>query len=105
LNRKRSSNEFCLKYYRHHDLNNNEELLAKTETYSSFNYMKKHYDSSLNDIMTQRGDQSNHLMKFIRNGLIGDWKSLMTDEQSQRFDALVVEKTQHMKGLEEFWFP
>jgi hypothetical protein len=87
------------------DLTNNENLLNQVKEYSSFDYMKKNFDSSLNDAFTQRGQPRKDSMKFIRKGLVGDWKSLMTEEQSQRLDAIIAEKTQHMKGLDEFWSP
>lgn len=44
-------------------------------------------------------------MYFIRKGMVGDWSSDMTDEQSQRLDSITCEKTRDMVGLEDFWHP
>lgn len=44
-------------------------------------------------------------MHFVRKGIVGDWSSLMTDEQSQRLDTITAEKTRDMLGLEAFWHP
>jgi hypothetical protein len=61
--------------------------------------------SSLCDTLIQLGQPRKDSIELIRKGIIGDWKSVMTDEQSQRFDAIVAEKTQHMEGLDQFWSP
>jgi sulfotransferase family protein len=86
------------------DLINNKQLLDQVEKYSSLEYMKKSYNSSFNDVLTQR-DPGEHTLNIVRKGIIGDWRSLMTDEQSRKFDAVVAEKTQDIKGLDNFWFP
>jgi len=87
------------------DLTKNEKLFDQVERYSSFDYMKKNYDSSLDDIFAQHGYALKHSMKFIREGLVVDWRSVMTDEKSHRFDAVSVEETRHIKGLDTFWSP
>jgi hypothetical protein len=104
---KQNHREIILKIaqFLHIDVTNNEKLLDAVETYSSFDYMKKNYDSSWNEVITQGFHAPVYSMKFIRKGIIGDWKSYMTDEQSQRFDAILAEKTRDMKGLEAFWTP
>ncbi len=87
------------------DLTNDNQLLDRVETYASFDYMKKNFDSSRNTFLAQHGQATDHSMHFIRKGIVGDWSSYMTDEQSQRLDAITIDKTHHMLGLEAFWQP
>jgi hypothetical protein len=87
------------------DLTKNEKLLDQVERYSSFDYMKKNYNSSLVDILAQRGHALKHLIKFICKRFVDGWRSVMTDEQSERFNAVLVEKTRHIDGLDAFGAP
>ena len=84
------------------DLIKENQLLDRDETYASFDYMKKNFDSSRNAFLAQHGQASDHSMRFIRKGIVGDWSSWMTDEQRQRLDAITIEKTRDMPGLEAF---
>jgi hypothetical protein len=87
------------------DLTNENQLIDRVETYASFDYMKKNFDASQNAFLAQHGKTSGSSMHFIRKGIVGDWSSCMTDEQCQRLDAITIEKTNDMTGLETFWQP
>lgn len=87
------------------DLTADPQLLDRVETYASFDYMKKNYDASRNAYLAQHGPPSEKPINFVRKGIVGDWSSNMTDEQSERLDKIISEKTRDMVGLETFWYP
>ena len=69
------------------------EVIAKIADLSSFKSMK--VDTTSNYSWMSRYDDERGKPQFMRKGVVGDWKSVLTDEQSAEMDALC---TQRLKG-------
>ncbi|XP_022254939.1 sulfotransferase 1C2-like [Limulus polyphemus] len=103
------------------NLENDDDLLKRVLVYSSFDYMRKSHEQSVNEFFHKGLDSitndpnvpeglkhvikslknseqsSGNIPNIIRKGIIGDWKNHFTEEQSQRMDDIFFEKT---KGTE-----
>ena len=95
-----------------------DDLLERIITYSSFNYMKERYDKAysaqakialandspdaplpISKSNLERMDKFN----LVRKGVVGDWSSAMTEEQSRRMDQIFAEKTADLDGLQKLF--
>ncbi|CAM4906997.1 unnamed protein product [Rotaria socialis] len=95
-----------------------DQLLHKVIHYSSFEYMKNKYDNErrkfegkyiqeIQDeivrarMLKQLDGEPN--MEIVRKGEINDWKTFMSQEQSQRIKEKFIETCQKCDGLESYW--
>lgn len=76
----------------------NKNLLERTIFVTAFDYLKqKRYNEQI-----VRSDTTKSF-KFIRKGIVGDWQTVLSDEQSRRLDARFDEKTRDIPGLNTLW--
>lgn len=76
------------------DTTKNNHLVDRIAMNSSLKKMKKTYDCAWNDYYSQHQDQSSTFdmsISFIHEGHAGNWKSYMTDQQSQQIDEIYAE--------------
>ncbi len=71
------------------------EVIAKIAELSSFESMKE--DTTSNYSWMKRYDDKSGKPMFMRKGVVGDWKNVLTDEQSAEMDALCA---QRLKGTD-----
>lgn len=84
----------------------NDELLEKLATFSSFTYMKENFDAkrkiseanALHTVPELRNDRIS-----TRKGIIGDWKTMLSEEQSRKMNDRFKEKTCDHPDLRAFW--
>ncbi|XP_070551689.1 sulfotransferase 1B1-like isoform X2 [Ptychodera flava] len=74
----------------------NEEEIDKVINYTSFNQMKERYENSPTPFY-----QEKNAGKWIRKGVVGDWKHHFTVTQNETFDRVYAEK---MKGYEHLMY-
>jgi hypothetical protein len=97
-----------------------DDLLERTSIYSSFNYMKERFDKAYSAqarvaLANEASDapwpigkihlQMSDLAVLVREGVVGKWSSIMTEEQSQRLDKIFTEKTSDMPGVDKLFLP
>ncbi|CAF0912543.1 unnamed protein product [Adineta steineri] len=78
-------------------------LLDRVLTFSSYEYMKRNFDKVRKNYSTRTMDNAITVgvsSTNVRNGAVSDRKSCMSDEQSQRFDKDMVDKMQDMPEFE-----
>ncbi len=83
-----------------------DELLDRVATFSSFEYMKKNFDKARNNFSTQMMANAITIgapLTYVRNGTVGNWKSCMNEEQNEQFDKDLVEKMRDMPEFETLW--
>jgi hypothetical protein len=108
------------------DIELTNDLLERVVKYSSFNYMKEHYDKANRVFYAQpestiaqtagphfaafkkRNDELNKLapdreVSFVREGKVHNWASFITEEQSRRLDKIIAEETRDLRGLDAFF--
>jgi hypothetical protein len=76
----------------------NETLLERTVTVSSFDYMKQ---ARYNEKIVPA--HSVATFKFLRKGIVGDWQTVLSNEQSRLLDARFREKTKNIQELNTLW--
>jgi hypothetical protein len=76
----------------------NEKLLERVVTVSSFDYMKREgYNEKIVPAHTVA------TFKFLRKGIVGDWRRVLSNEQSRLLDARFREKTKNIPELSTLW--
>ncbi|CAF1102050.1 unnamed protein product [Adineta steineri] len=83
------------------DVELSEELVERIAFVTSFDYMK---NAKYNEHLSEKSD--GHLFQprtVVRKGEIGDWRTLMSEEQSHRLDARFKEATHGIQGLNTLW--
>lgn len=75
-----------------------EELLERIMTVSSFDYMKK---AEFNQKISRA--HTTATFQFIRKGIVGDWQTTLSHEQSHRLDKRFHEKTKDIPQLNTLW--
>lgn len=76
----------------------NDELLESTAIVSSFDYMKR---AEYNKKITRA--HTGVTFQFLRKGIVGDWRSVLSSEQSRLLDERFKEKTKNIPELNTLW--
>jgi hypothetical protein len=83
-----------------------DELLENVTIFSSFNYMKENFDVNRKafeaDIPHSVPELRNDRVS-VRKGAVGDWKTMLSDEQSRRINDQFREKTRKHTELRGYW--
>ncbi|CAF1247621.1 unnamed protein product [Adineta ricciae] len=78
-----------------------DEILERIVQVTSFDYMKKaEYNKHLSE------ESAGHLFEtrtVVRKGEVGDWRTLMSEEQSRRMDARFKQTMEHIPELFTLW--
>ena len=97
-----------------------DELLGRVMQHSSFSYMKNNFDAERrlfeaqiiekiedNQAAAERREifMAESGIEVVRKGIINDWKSYLTPEQSEQIGARFSEICQECEGLKDFWSP
>ena len=100
------------------DIELDDDLMKRVLTCSSFNYMKERFHKMFvgqahaalaNEFsnaplpVTKAYLKVCDKMEKVREGNIGGWSSVMSEEQAQRLDRIFFEKIEDMHGLETFF--
>ncbi|UJR13096.1 hypothetical protein I4U23_000120 [Adineta vaga] len=83
-----------------------DNVIEKILYHSSFNYMKENYDNARNEYFAKHPEHpnaENHPMTLVRKGHHGQWKTEMNNEQIQKLNEIIHEKTKDMIGLNLFF--
>jgi len=80
------------------DIEINEKLLERIVTVSSFDYLKQ---TGYNEKIARAHTVAT--FKFLRKGIVGDWRTVLSNEQSRRLDARFREKTRNIPELSTLW--
>ena len=76
----------------------NKKLLERTVMVSSFDYLKQTgYNENIVPAHTVAS------FKFIRKGIVGDWRTVFSNEQNHRFNQRFREKTRNIPELRTLW--
>jgi hypothetical protein len=82
------------------------ELLDKVTTFSSFSYMKENFDvkrkASEANIPYSVPELRNDRVS-VRKGIVGDWKTMISEGQRRRIDDRFIEKTRDHTDLRTYW--
>ncbi|CAF3200330.1 unnamed protein product [Rotaria sp. Silwood2] len=95
-----------------------DNLLDHTMTYSSLSYMKERFDKAYRAqasiaLAAEELDSAWPMDRInlevtpsyvlVREGAVGKWSSIMSEEQAQRLDKIFAEKMVDMPGFEKFF--
>ncbi|CAF3261304.1 unnamed protein product [Rotaria socialis] len=95
-----------------------DDLVERIVTYSSFNYMKERFDDTYEKQarialadesvdapwpMDKTSLEYIHYMRRVRQGGVGKWRSMMTDEQAERIDKSFAEKFPDMHEVQKLF--
>ena len=76
----------------------NKKLLERTGLVTQFDYLKQNrFNERIID------SEPSTTIEFVRKGIVGDWRTVLSDEQSRRLDAHFYEKTRDIPGLNTLW--
>lgn len=78
-----------------------DELLERIATITSFDYLKKaQYNEKLSQKIAVHGL---HPRQVVHKGVVGEWRKIMSEEQSRRLEARFREATQNVQCLSTLW--
>ncbi|CAF0733146.1 unnamed protein product [Adineta steineri] len=80
------------------DIKISEELLERIVIVSSFDYLNK---ARYNEKIDSKDNVAT--FKFLRKGITGDWRTVLSDEQNRRLETCFREKTKHIHELNTLW--
>jgi len=80
------------------DIEMNEQLLERVVTVSSFDFLKQ---AGYNEKIVRAHTVAT--FKFLRKGIVGDWRTELSEEQSRLLDARFREKTRDFPELRTVW--
>jgi hypothetical protein len=80
------------------DIEINEKLLERIVTVSSFDYLKQ---TGYNEKIARAHTVAT--FKFLRKGIVGDWRTVLSNEQSHLLDVRFREKTRNIPELSTLW--